>query len=172
VKEFAARPTVNEDGAASFQLGGPSMEKVSSWWNARYPIHERIKNFMGVDPKSDLGDAAFDSADHRNGRKLNDAQSFFKEGGKKSMGGRSSGPNTNNDMSPSKSISQPTTTMSATKAAIARASQQPDLKDSELLQKSRAVVVDLGNACWTHRHFSEDIQTRQYRSPEVLIGSK
>merc|ERR1712157_484361 len=34
-----------------------------------------------------------------------------------------------------------------------------------------AVVVDLGNACWTHRHFSEDIQTRQYRSPEVVIGS-
>jgi hypothetical protein len=171
VKEFAARPTVNEDGAASFQLGGPSMEKVSSWWNARYPIHERIKNFMGIDPKGDLGDAAFDSAENRNGRKMNDAQSFFKEGGKKTMGGRS-GPNANNDMSPSKSISQPTTTMSATKAAIARASQQPDLKDSELLQKSRAVVVDLGNACWTHRHFSEDIQTRQYRSPEVLIGSK
>jgi serine/threonine-protein kinase SRPK3 len=34
------------------------------------------------------------------------------------------------------------------------------------------VVVDLGNACWTHRHFSEDIQTRQYRSPEVLIGAE
>jgi hypothetical protein len=29
------------------------------------------------------------------------------------------------------------------------------------------IVVDLGNACWTHKHFSEDIQTRQYRSPEV-----
>lgn len=32
-------------------------------------------------------------------------------------------------------------------------------------------VVDLGNACWTHKHFSEEIQTRQYRSPEVIIGS-
>ena len=29
------------------------------------------------------------------------------------------------------------------------------------------VVVDLGNACWTYKHFSEDIQTRQYRAPEV-----
>ena len=28
-------------------------------------------------------------------------------------------------------------------------------------------VVDLGNACWTHKHFTDDIQTRQYRSPEV-----
>jgi len=32
-------------------------------------------------------------------------------------------------------------------------------------------IVDLGNACWVDRHFSEDIQTRQYRSPEVIIGA-
>ena len=31
-------------------------------------------------------------------------------------------------------------------------------------------IADLGNACWVERHFSEDIQTRQYRSPEVLVG--
>jgi serine/threonine protein kinase len=34
-----------------------------------------------------------------------------------------------------------------------------------------AVIVDLGNACWTTRHFSEDIQTRQYRAPEVILGA-
>jgi serine/threonine protein kinase len=34
------------------------------------------------------------------------------------------------------------------------------------------VVVDLGNGCWTHKHFSEDIQTRQYRCPEVIVGAK
>jgi hypothetical protein len=33
-------------------------------------------------------------------------------------------------------------------------------------------IVDLGNACWTHKHFTEDIQTRQYRAPEVLLGAK
>ncbi|CAD8188383.1 unnamed protein product [Paramecium pentaurelia] len=33
-------------------------------------------------------------------------------------------------------------------------------------------VADLGNACWTHHQFSTLIQTRQYRSPEVLIGSR
>jgi len=32
-------------------------------------------------------------------------------------------------------------------------------------------IADLGNACWVHHHFTEDIQTRQYRSLEVLIGS-
>ena len=32
-----------------------------------------------------------------------------------------------------------------------------------------AKVVDLGNACYTYKHFTEDIQTRQYRSPEVCV---
>lgn len=32
-------------------------------------------------------------------------------------------------------------------------------------------IADLGNACWTYHHFSEDIQTRQYRCLEVLIGA-
>lgn len=31
-------------------------------------------------------------------------------------------------------------------------------------------IVDLGNACWINKHFSNEIQTRQYRSPEVMIG--
>jgi len=31
-------------------------------------------------------------------------------------------------------------------------------------------IADLGNACWTHRHFTDDVTTRQYRSPEVLVG--
>lgn len=33
-------------------------------------------------------------------------------------------------------------------------------------------IADLGNACWVDRHFTNDIQTRQYRSPEVILGSK
>lgn len=32
------------------------------------------------------------------------------------------------------------------------------------------VLADLGNACWTHKHFTDDITTRQYRSPESIIG--
>ncbi|XP_046682935.1 SRSF protein kinase 1-like isoform X2 [Homalodisca vitripennis] len=32
-------------------------------------------------------------------------------------------------------------------------------------------IADLGNACWVSHHFTEDIQTRQYRSLEVLLGS-
>lgn len=35
----------------------------------------------------------------------------------------------------------------------------------------RVKIADLGNACWIHHHFTEEIQTRQYRSLEVLIGA-
>lgn len=31
-------------------------------------------------------------------------------------------------------------------------------------------IADLGNACWTSHHFTDEIQTRQYRLPEVLLG--
>jgi serine/threonine-protein kinase SRPK3 len=29
----------------------------------------------------------------------------------------------------------------------------------------------MGNGCWTYHHFTPEIQTRQYRSPEVIIGA-
>ncbi|BES90075.1 Hypothetical protein NTJ_02882 [Nesidiocoris tenuis] len=33
-------------------------------------------------------------------------------------------------------------------------------------------IADLGNSCWVDLHFSEAIQTRQYRSLEVIIGAE
>ena len=30
-------------------------------------------------------------------------------------------------------------------------------------------IADLGNACWTYKHFTDDIQTRQYRAPEIIL---
>lgn len=36
----------------------------------------------------------------------------------------------------------------------------------------RLKICDLGNGCWSYHHFSSEIQTRQYRSPEVIIGGK
>ncbi|XP_014217863.1 SRSF protein kinase 2, partial [Copidosoma floridanum] len=43
----------------------------------------------------------------------------------------------------------------------------PALVDCEVEVK----IADLGNACWVHKKFTEDIQTRQYRSLEVLLGA-
>ncbi|XP_048877673.1 SRSF protein kinase 1-like isoform X2 [Brienomyrus brachyistius] len=38
-------------------------------------------------------------------------------------------------------------------------------------EKIKVKIADLGNACWVHKHFTDDIQTRQYRALEVLIGA-
>ncbi|XP_078275807.1 SRSF protein kinase 2 isoform X8 [Rhinoraja longicauda] len=43
--------------------------------------------------------------------------------------------------------------------------------DPRNAENIRVKIADLGNACWVHKHFTEDIQTRQYRSIEVLIGA-
>jgi len=44
---------------------------------------------------------------------------------------------------------------------------QPELH----FASGRVRLVDFGNACWIDQHFSEEIQTRQYRSPEVILGA-
>ncbi|XP_068158321.1 SRSF protein kinase 3-like [Drosophila tropicalis] len=32
-------------------------------------------------------------------------------------------------------------------------------------------IADIGNACWFHHHFTDDIQTREYRAVEVILGA-
>eukprot|EP00752_Nemacystus_decipiens_P009400 g8403.t1 len=68
----------------------------------------------------------------------------------------------------------PPKTPKRTKASSPKPSERVgDTKLTSLtdeLASVRVLIVDLGNACWTHKHFSEDIQTRQYRSPEVITG--
>ncbi|KAF9792651.1 kinase-like domain-containing protein [Thelephora terrestris] len=39
-------------------------------------------------------------------------------------------------------------------------------------EKITVKIADLGNATWTEHHFTDDIQTRQYRCPEVILGAK
>jgi serine/threonine-protein kinase SRPK3 len=38
------------------------------------------------------------------------------------------------------------------------------------VSKLHLKIVDFGNACNKHLRFTDDIQTRQYRSPEVILG--
>ncbi len=52
-----------------------------------------------------------------------------------------------------------------------RSDEEQQEKLNAQYRHAEVSIVDLGNACWTHKHFTEDIQTRQYRSPEVLIGA-
>lgn len=44
--------------------------------------------------------------------------------------------------------------------------------DPDSLQMIEVKIADLGNACYVDHHFTNDIQTRQYRCPEVILGNK
>eukprot|EP00210_Caulerpa_lentillifera_P001433 g1375.t1 len=55
------------------------------------------------------------------------------------------------------------------KTAVVKESRK-ELNENELAEVG-CKIVDFGNACWVNKQFSSDIQTRQYRSPEVILGS-
>ncbi|XP_053281438.1 SRSF protein kinase 3 [Pleuronectes platessa] len=40
------------------------------------------------------------------------------------------------------------------------------------LKEIKVKIADLGSSCWVYKHFCEEIQTRQYRSLEVLLGAE
>ncbi|XP_069550157.1 SRSF protein kinase 3 isoform X1 [Brachyistius frenatus] len=40
------------------------------------------------------------------------------------------------------------------------------------LKEIAVKIADLGSSCWVYKHFCEEIQTRQYRALEVLLGSE
>ncbi|KAK4991226.1 serine/threonine protein kinase, CMGC [Elasticomyces elasticus] len=53
------------------------------------------------------------------------------------------------------------------------ATTTPDKMAEDMQMDTISVkIADLGNACWVGHHFTNDIQTRQYRSPEVILGAK
>lgn len=43
--------------------------------------------------------------------------------------------------------------------------------DPQSLERITVKIADLGNACWVDHHFTNDVQTRQYRCPEIIIGT-
>ena len=55
-------------------------------------------------------------------------------------------------------------------AARIRINDNPIFAKSGLTDNFRIKIADLGNGCWTHHHFQPEIQTRQYRSPETILG--
>lgn len=159
VKDFEARQGLEEDGSASFHLSSTANEKVVRWWRARDSVKKRLKAFTGGDPSAEMITVVVHDDEGESEKTSKIIQRHFIEGGKKLI--------------PSDSATDPSSSREASaSSSVARSSRQPDLRDKDVLMSCRSVIVDLGNACWTHRHFSEDIQTRQYRAPEVLIGTK
>jgi len=48
----------------------------------------------------------------------------------------------------------------------------PQSGGPESMDRITVQIADLGNATWVNHHFTDDIQTRQYRCPEVLLGAR
>ncbi|KAM9506964.1 SRSF protein kinase 3-like isoform 2-T4 [Salvelinus alpinus] len=57
------------------------------------------------------------------------------------------------------------------KDAKSRSTAEKDLVTPISLKEITVKIADLGSSCWVYKHFCEEIQTRQYRSLEVLLGS-
>jgi serine/threonine-protein kinase SRPK3 len=59
------------------------------------------------------------------------------------------------------------------KSEKSKKEEEAVLSYKELLESipKECKVIDLGNACWTYKKFTSDIQTRQYRCPEVILGA-
>ncbi len=70
------------------------------------------------------------------------------------------------------SISLDRSSPSPPTATPASVGEKRKADDSYALDIISVKIADLGNACWVNHHFTNDIQTRQYRSPEVILGAK
>ncbi|KAJ9649635.1 serine/threonine protein kinase, CMGC [Coniosporium apollinis] len=58
------------------------------------------------------------------------------------------------------------------KTTSSNSSTKEKLQEDMAFDTISVKIADLGNACWVGHHFTNDIQTRQYRSPEVILGAK
>ena len=70
----------------------------------------------------------------------------------------------------SENLSQTISGISLNKTASPKEPSQEDV--AKAMDTISVKIADLGNACWVGHHFTNDIQTRQYRSPEVILGAK
>ena len=60
-------------------------------------------------------------------------------------------------------------------SSIPVSENQPDTidkikNDHHMEQNIICKIADLGNACWTYKHYTENVSARIYRSPEVIVG--
>ncbi|KXN87052.1 Protein kinase dsk1 [Leucoagaricus sp. SymC.cos] len=64
--------------------------------------------------------------------------------------------------------------ISGVSSSVMSVDRQSDSSSSNYEGNERITVkiADLGNATWVEHHFTDDIQTRQYRCPEVILGAK
>ncbi|KAF8998297.1 hypothetical protein BDQ17DRAFT_1411141 [Cyathus striatus] len=57
-------------------------------------------------------------------------------------------------------------------SSLTTSGEEEEIDYESLAEKITVKIADLGNATWIEHHFTDDIQTRQYRCPEVILGAK
>jgi serine/threonine-protein kinase SRPK3 len=57
----------------------------------------------------------------------------------------------------------------AAEAAVNASDSDTD-PEWEVQRFQNVCLADFGNSCWTYKQFADEVQTRQYRCPEVIIG--
>ena len=62
--------------------------------------------------------------------------------------------------------------LSALNEKLASPIDDPRLALPDLASRVTVKIADIGNSTPIEKHYSDDIQTRQYRSPEVIMGAK
>ncbi|CCW61497.1 unnamed protein product [Phytomonas sp. EM1] len=57
-------------------------------------------------------------------------------------------------------------------SGVSEASSEVSKTDSEweVERFHHVILADFGNSCWTYKQFTDEVQTRQYRCPEVILG--
>lgn len=69
-------------------------------------------------------------------------------------------------------LTREVSSISLDKSPTASTGEKRKAEDAHASDIISVKIADLGNACWVNHHFTDDIQTRQYRSPEVILGAK
>ncbi|KDR71391.1 hypothetical protein GALMADRAFT_144070 [Galerina marginata CBS 339.88] len=91
-----------------------------------------------------------------------------------------SGPSLLSQLAPTKPVPVPGKSGESRSGGVASSSVMSIDRESDessgmldaVSEKITVKIADLGNATWIEHHFTDDIQTRQYRCPEVILGAK
>jgi hypothetical protein len=120
----------------SLQVDGPSNETILTWWQLVISIQARLHWHCTKRRYDQFGQPT------RGDARKSDNESGFKEGGKKP-------PASDTDTAPSSRAHR--------RVRLPERTSNRRSQDVDMLMECRSVIVDL-NTCWTHRHFSEDIE--------------
>ncbi|CAI5494943.1 unnamed protein product [Closterium sp. Naga37s-1] len=154
-----------EDTADSREAGGAAVEggRESS------ALEAGLKEFLGLEAASVAATGTASAAGGGGGVAGTDGGTQAKSAGEKASAATAAAAGAAAGTAAATTEAAAAQAEAETAAEVAGRRKRPvDLTGMDMSCK----IVDLGNACWTYKQFTSDIQTRQYRCPEVLLGAR